>query len=95
MKCPDFANALSILDQRTQAKPGADCTRSLVCSKKAHELVTTGSAGNTGFPRAMVLARYFVLCRPAEIPDSDFTYCDPASLGSGVALIQDRRKLAT
>lgn len=29
------------------------------------------------------------------IPDSDSAHCDLASLGSGVALVQDRRKLAT
>src|SRR5215472_4814613 len=35
INCPDFANALSLRDQRAQGKPGADCTRSLVCSKKS------------------------------------------------------------
>src|SRR5271168_1409661 len=29
--------------------------------KKAHELVTTGTAGSPGFPRATVLTAYFVL----------------------------------
>src|SRR3954454_20220455 len=36
--------------------PGARCTRSLACeSKKAHEVVTTGSPEQPGIPRAMVL----------------------------------------
>ena len=42
--------------------PGAQCTRSLACkSKKAHEVVTTGSPEQPGIPRAMVLTVSFVL----------------------------------
>src|SRR3954466_5602954 len=42
--------------------PGARCTRSLACeSKKAHEVVTTGSPEQPGIPRAMVLTGYFVI----------------------------------
>ena len=42
--------------------PGARCTRSLACkSKKAHEVVTTGSPEQPGIPRAMVLTVSFVL----------------------------------
>jgi hypothetical protein len=41
--------------QRAQGRPGAGRTRSLVCSKKAHELVTTGSTETSGLPCAMVL----------------------------------------
>ena len=48
--------------QRAQGMPGARCTHSLVCEdEKAHELVTTGSAGSPGIPCAMVLTAYFVL----------------------------------
>jgi len=35
--------------------PGAQCTRSLVCDKKTHELVTTGPPEHPAFPHAMVL----------------------------------------
>src|SRR2546423_5839707 len=42
--------------------PGARCTRSLACkSKKAHEVVTTGSPEQPGIPRAMVLTVSFVI----------------------------------
>src|SRR5436190_4562090 len=42
--------------------PGARCTRSLACeSKKAHEVVTTGSPERPGIPRAMVLTVSFVI----------------------------------
>src|SRR5437868_12851535 len=42
--------------------PGARCTRSLACkSKKAHEVVTTGSPEQPGIPRAMVLTASFVI----------------------------------
>src|SRR6202008_541378 len=41
--------------QRAQGRPGAGRTRSLVCSKKAHELFTTGSTETSGLPCAMVL----------------------------------------
>jgi hypothetical protein len=34
-----FANSPS--SQRAQGMPGAQCTRSLVCKKQTHELVTT------------------------------------------------------
>jgi hypothetical protein len=41
--------------------PGARCARSLVCSEKAHELVTTVTPESPGIPRAMVLTVSFVL----------------------------------
>jgi len=41
--------------------PGARCTRSLVCSKKAHELVTTGPPKTSGISCAMVLTVSFAL----------------------------------
>jgi hypothetical protein len=42
--------------------PGVLRTRSLACeSKKAHELVTTGSPKHYGIPCAMVLTVSFVL----------------------------------
>jgi hypothetical protein len=41
--------------------PGAQCTRSLVCSEKAHELVTTVAPEHPAFPHAMVLTVSFVL----------------------------------
>jgi hypothetical protein len=44
---------------RAQETPDAKRTRSLACeSKKAHEQVTTGSAGSSGVSRAMVLTAY-------------------------------------
>src|SRR5947207_15045235 len=47
---------------RAQGMPGARCTRSLACeSKKAHEVVTTGSPEQPGIPRAMVLTVSFVI----------------------------------
>ena len=73
--------ALSI--QRAQGMPGARCARSLVCSVLvAHEVVTTGSPGNTrhslrngfnGFLRALP-GDEFVLSpsgRPVRHPDLD------------------------
>jgi hypothetical protein len=47
--------------QRTQGMPGVGHTRSLVCRKKAHELVTTGEAVHPGIPCAMVLTVSFVV----------------------------------
>src|ERR1700720_3414001 len=41
--------------------PGAHCTRSLACSKKTRELVTTRTPEHPAFPHAMVLTAYFVL----------------------------------
>jgi hypothetical protein len=41
--------------------PDARCTRSLACSKKTRELVTTGSPESPGIPCAMVLTVSFVL----------------------------------
>jgi hypothetical protein len=43
--------------------PGARCTRSLVCDENKHtSVVTTGSDGSTGIPRAMVLT--LIPCSP-------------------------------
>ena len=33
MICPSFATSLSLLEQRAQGKPGADCARIAVCQK--------------------------------------------------------------
>jgi hypothetical protein len=52
---------MSLKEKRAQGRPGAGRTRSLVCSKKAHELDTTGSTETSGLPRAMVLTLIFVL----------------------------------
>src|SRR3982074_1554846 len=54
-ECPTLSN------QRAQGMPGARCARSLVCSEKAHELVTTVTPESPGIPRAMVLTVSFVL----------------------------------
>jgi hypothetical protein len=45
--------------------PGVWCTRGLVCSKKAHELVTTGTPERSGIPCAMVYGLYVIspVCR--------------------------------
>jgi hypothetical protein len=51
----------SLEEKRVQGRPGAGRTRSLVCSKKAHELVTTGSTETSGLPRAVVLTLIFVV----------------------------------
>src|SRR6202171_2382410 len=48
--------------QRAQGKPGARCTRSLVCSVLvAHECSHHRSTGTPGLPCAMVLTACFVL----------------------------------
>jgi hypothetical protein len=41
--------------------PGARCTRSLVCKKVTHELVTTDTPVHPAFPHAMVLTVSFAL----------------------------------
>ena len=41
--------------------PGARCARSLACSKKTRELVTTVTPESPGIPRAMVLTVSFAL----------------------------------
>ena len=41
--------------------PGAHCTRSLACSKKTRELVTTSTPEHPAFPHAMVLTVSFAL----------------------------------
>src|ERR1700733_7767031 len=41
--------------------PGARCARSLACSKKTRELVTTVTPETPGIPRAMVLTVSFAL----------------------------------
>src|ERR1700736_6793364 len=49
-------------NQRAQGKPGARCTRSLVCSVLvAHECSYHRSTGTPGLPCAMVLTACFVL----------------------------------
>jgi hypothetical protein len=53
--------ALPSRKRRAQGEPGVDCARSLACSKKAHELVTTGSTESSGSPCAMVLTVSFGL----------------------------------
>jgi hypothetical protein len=47
--------------ERAQGKPGAPGTRSLACSKKTRELVTTGIRKTSGLPCAMVLTVSFAL----------------------------------
>jgi hypothetical protein len=47
--------------RRAQGKPDALRTRSLVCEKKAYELVTTGTPERSGLPCAMILTASFVL----------------------------------
>ena len=49
---PGFCKNHVLEEKRAQGKPDAQCTRSLVCSKKAHELVTTGPPKHSGLPTA-------------------------------------------
>ena len=60
---PGSANSLSLSRKRAQGKPGANCTRSLVCESEKHtSVVTTGSARTTrlsprnGFTACFVLS---------------------------------------
>jgi hypothetical protein len=48
-------------EMRAQGMPGARCARSLACSKKTRELVTTVTPESPGIPRAMVLTVSFAL----------------------------------
>src|ERR1700687_2459437 len=53
---------MALENQRAQGKPGARCTRSLVCSVLvAHECSHYRFTGTPSFPCAMVLTAYFVL----------------------------------
>src|SRR5215510_11719661 len=61
MKCPDFANSLSLFDRERRESRAPTAPATSCAAKKAHELVTTGSAVHSGFPRTMVLAACFVL----------------------------------
>ena len=54
-EAPELLLKATLEETRAQGRPGAGRTRSLVCSKKAHELVTTGSTETSGLPCAMVL----------------------------------------
>jgi hypothetical protein len=47
--------------QRAQGMPGAQCTRSLVCNKKTHELVTTGTPEITRHSPRNGFTAYFAL----------------------------------
>src|ERR1700737_5389243 len=59
---PRCASTLSLRYQRAQGKPGARCTRSLVCSVLvAHECSHHRFTGTPSFPCAMVLTACFVL----------------------------------
>ena len=53
----------TLLDQRAQGKPGANCTRSLACDWEEHtsEIHHRFSRGQPGFPRAKVFTVSFVL----------------------------------
>src|SRR3954462_8525393 len=56
--------------ERAQGMPGARCTRSLAFkSKKAHEVVTTGSPEQPGIPRAMVFTVSFVILCPKSLAE--------------------------
>src|ERR1700757_123339 len=54
-EAPELLLKATLEETRAQGRPSAGRTRSLVCSKKAHELVTTGSTETSGLPCAMVL----------------------------------------
>jgi hypothetical protein len=56
-KRPGDAPSLPLDKQRAQGRPGAACTRSLVCivDGRKHTSRTTGSTGHPAFPCAMVL----------------------------------------
>jgi len=57
MFCPRSAKYSSLLDNRAQGRPGARCTRGLVCklhNKKTHTSIQV-QRKHSGLPRAMVL----------------------------------------
>ena len=65
---PSFALKIALGKQRAQGMPGARCTRSRLCSKKAQASATTGTPQQPAFaarwfyiPCAMVLTGSFVL----------------------------------
>jgi hypothetical protein len=70
-------------DTRAQGRPGAQCTRSLVCVVESTRVSHHGHTGYTRIPRAMVLTVYFVLpgdraLLPPSLADS-FANLTPAS----------------
>jgi len=78
-----FANSLSLRDQRAQGKPGADCARSLVCSKKStrvshhrfsRSLPLSPRNGFSGLLRALPGERPLLPPSPAGSPSAK---CDP------------------
>jgi hypothetical protein len=58
---PSYASNLSLRRQRAQGRPGASAHPWPVCIGRKHTVVTTGGAGSSGLPCAMVLTVSFVL----------------------------------
>src|SRR3954466_7178449 len=83
MICPSSASHRPSLRERAQGKPGANCTRSLVCKmKKQTSIVTTSSAdthrlspldGLNGVLRALPGEAAFVATVIGRIPPANLT----------------------
>jgi hypothetical protein len=85
---------------REQGMPGARSTRSLAReNNKAHELVTAGTPGTPGIPRAMVLTAYseLSLVNRAFLPPSprNAEHCRELTPASGRLLPAFRSSCAT
>jgi hypothetical protein len=53
-KAPEWCIVVASLKAEAQGRPGAACTRSLVCSGESTRVRTTGSTGHPAFPCTMV-----------------------------------------
>jgi len=58
---PEFCQRPPSKNKRAQGRPGASAHPRPVCIGSKHTVVTTGGAGSSGLPCAMVLTAYIVL----------------------------------
>src|SRR5438874_10799053 len=82
---PSFANSLALSKQRAQGKPGADCTRGLVCQTHSNRRTRAYrfSRNSPAFPTQWLYGLYRALpgeraCLPPSLAD-DSTSLAPAS----------------
>src|ERR1700746_1931155 len=74
--------------QRAQGRPGAACTRSLVCIVESTRVRTTGSTGHPAFPcamvyglsRALVSANFARMCERAVLTNRPSLDLSPSVL---------------
>ena len=93
---PSCTSDLSLSRQRVQGRPGASSHPRPVCIGRKHTVVSTGGAGSSGPPCAMVLTAYFELPGDrALLPPSFADRSATLTPASGRLSVLDRKLAGT